>query len=74
MTHSTETELAIIHEKLKDIDKLEAELTALKAAYQADKIEIQNLLRLISSLKSVLTILATTIIGAIATSFISRYR
>ena len=71
---STETELAIIHEKLKEIDKLEDELTTLKTAYQVDRVEIQNLLRVIASLKNLLMLLATTIVGAIVTTLFSRYK
>lgn len=71
---STETELALIHEKLKEIDKLDDELTTLKTAYHVDRVEIQNLLRLIASLKNLLMVLATTVIGAIATNLFSGYK
>ena len=71
---SVDTEIAIIHEKLKDLDKLETELTTLKTAYQVDRVEIQNLLRLIASLKNLLVLLATTILGAIVTTIVSRYK
>lgn len=71
---SVETELAIIHEKLKEIDKLDTELTTLKTAYQVDRVELQSLLRLIASLKNLLMLLATTILGAIATTIFSRYK
>jgi len=72
--HSTETKLAIIQEKLKEIDELDEELTTLKTAYQVDRVEIQNLLRLIASLKNLLMVLVTATIGALVTTLFSRYK
>jgi hypothetical protein len=71
---STETELAIIHEKLKEIDKLEVEIGSMKTTYKTDRVEIESLLKLINSLKTLLSFLATAIIGSIFTALFSRYK
>jgi len=71
---SNDTKIAIIQEKLKEIDELDEELTTLKTAYQVDRVEIQNLLRLIASLKNLLMVLVTATIGALITTIVSRYK
>ena len=71
--HSTETEIALIQEKLKELDKLLEGVANFKITYQADRLEVQNLLRLITSLKTILAVLATTVIGSIATAILSRH-
>jgi DnaJ-domain-containing protein 1 len=72
--HTTETEIALIHQKLEDLDKLEERVATLTAAYHADRVEVQNLLRLINSLKRLLTVLATTIAGSIVTALFNEYK
>ena len=71
--HSTETEIALIHEKLKDLDSLSKDFTDFKISYTIDKIGIQDLLRLVASLKKLLMLLATTIIGSVVTALFNRY-
>jgi hypothetical protein len=71
--HSTETEIALINQKLEALEKLENKVNALSTSYQADRVETQNLLHLINSLKRTLTLLATTIAGSIITALFNEY-
>jgi hypothetical protein len=70
---STETEIAIIQEKLKELDELSTAFSEFNIRYVLDKQNIQDLLRLVASLKKLLMVLATTLIGSVATALFNRY-
>jgi hypothetical protein len=70
---STETEIAVIQEKLKELDELSTAFSEFKIRYALDKQNIQDLLRLVASLKKLLMVLATTLIGSVATALFNRY-
>jgi hypothetical protein len=70
---STETEIAIIQEKLKELDELSTTFSEFNIRYALDKQNIQDLLRLVASLKKLLMVLATTLIGSVATALFNRY-